>query len=135
MKTDDFERRLSEQPMKALPQEWRAEILGNVQPCAKATPTRKAGGWHEWFWPSPVAWGALAAMWVAAICLNAVSREPVSKQAKADRPVVTWQMALNRQRELEAALSMFDEPPAPVDRPKSFVPKPRSEISTAYSLV
>ena len=135
MKTDDFERRLSEQLMKELPPEWRAEILGNAQPRAKARPTRQAGWWHEWLWPSPVAWGTLAAMWVVGLCLNAASREPVSQQARADRPAVTWQMALNRQRELQAALGLLDEPPEPLDRVKTFVPKPRSEISPSCFIV
>ena len=56
---NDFERQLSNQPLRPLPPEWRAEILAGAAKIVAPSWT-----WQSWFWPSPIAWGALAAVWV-----------------------------------------------------------------------
>jgi hypothetical protein len=56
---NDFERKLSQQPFRTPPPGLREAILGvpsNVVPVARWT-------WRDWFWPSPQAWAALAAVW------------------------------------------------------------------------
>ena len=42
------------------PQDLRRQVLGAVaRPALRPT-------WRDWLWPSPLAWGALAAVWLIA---------------------------------------------------------------------
>jgi hypothetical protein len=68
---DEFERQLSQQPLRPPPPGWRAEILASAGKI-----TTPAWVWRDWLWPSPAAWGALAAVWILFFALDA--SEPVS---------------------------------------------------------
>ena len=69
---DDFEQFLKSQPLRAAPPEWRAEILATAKKPVKTSAPRS---WlHIWLWPSPYAWGALAAIWVAIFILNSAAQ-------------------------------------------------------------
>jgi hypothetical protein len=57
---NDFERRLAEQPLRTVPPGWRRELLATVERTRK-TPARAL---MDWLWPSPVAWAALAVVWM-----------------------------------------------------------------------
>jgi hypothetical protein len=57
---NDFERLLKSQPFREVPPEWRREIVHQ----ARETEEAGAIGWREWLWPSPLAWGAMAAVWL-----------------------------------------------------------------------
>jgi len=70
---DDFEKYLKNQPLRATPPEWRAEILAKVKPQARAS-TASRGWLHVWLWPSPYAWGALAAAWMVIFILNSAAQ-------------------------------------------------------------
>lgn len=63
---DEFERQLSRQPLRPPPPGWRAEILACAGKIAAPDWT-----WRDWLWPSPAAWGALAAVWIAFFALGA----------------------------------------------------------------
>ena len=56
---NEFERKLSQQPFRAPPAGLREAIL--------STPSNvvivSSWTWRDWLWPSPRAWGALAAVW------------------------------------------------------------------------
>jgi len=67
---DRFEEKLRHQPFRPVPSSWRREILN-------ATPVPPAA-WREWLWPSPVAWGALAAAWVLIALLQLTTPQPRS---------------------------------------------------------
>jgi hypothetical protein len=62
---NDFERQLANQPLRQPPLEWRAGILAGTAKVVAPSWT-----WRNWFWPSPIAWGALAAVWVGAFALG-----------------------------------------------------------------
>jgi len=62
---NDFERKLSQQPFRQPPPEWREAILH--VPENVIVPDRRA--WRDWLWPSPKAWAALAAVWVIFVAL------------------------------------------------------------------
>jgi len=62
---NDFEHQLSRQPLREPPPEWRAGILSGDAKIVEPSCT-----WQSWFWPSPVAWGALAAVWVGVFLFN-----------------------------------------------------------------
>jgi hypothetical protein len=77
---DDFEQFLKNQPLRVVPPEWRGEILAAArQPAARAA---LAPWWRTWLWPSPYAWGALAAVWVAIFILNSAARPGRSLMSK-----------------------------------------------------
>ena len=72
MSTEDFENQLRRARMREIPAEWRGKMLaaartetGGMMDEIKAA---RAGGWlrnlSASLWPSPLAWGALACVWV-----------------------------------------------------------------------
>jgi hypothetical protein len=68
---NDFERKLSQQPFRPPPPEWRETILavrGNI-----VVPEIRT--WRDWLWPSPKAWAALAAVWLIFLALS-INSEP-----------------------------------------------------------
>jgi anti-sigma factor RsiW len=82
--------------------------------------------WGEWLWPSPVAWGALAAVWVCLLSIQwAMSAQRAAGHEMARSPsndaAVTF---AQRQRELASLLESLTPPQAP-SRPDQ--PRPRSQ--------
>jgi hypothetical protein len=91
---DEFEALLKRQPLRSVPTEWRREILAAADN-APAEPW-----WRPWFYPSPVAWAAIAATWLVIIGLNAAARvEPPQTAAHRQESVNGIHAALaERQR-------------------------------------
>jgi hypothetical protein len=77
---NELEQFLKSQPLRAVPPEWRAEIL--TAATAKAPGKKSRSVWQAWLWPSPYAWGALAAAWLVILALNAAGQ----RQARRDAP-------------------------------------------------
>ena len=84
---NDFERKLKAQSFRQPPQEWRDEILDvcdqaegrrNAQASLVEADSAPAWSWREWLWPSPAAWGALAAVWVVCFSMNAATKPPAT---------------------------------------------------------
>lgn len=79
---DDFEQFLKRQSPRALPQEWRAEILAAAadarrEQCVEAAAQPEVSPtpwWLAWLWPSPMAWAGVACAWVLIVGLDAASR-------------------------------------------------------------
>ena len=67
---NDFEDLLKQQPMRPIPTEWRNEILS----AARLQQKLESDGWLAWLWPSPIAWGAVAAAWILILGLNLLSQ-------------------------------------------------------------
>jgi len=63
---DRLEEKLRSQQFRQVPAAWRREII-NVAP---------APAWREWLWPSPVAWGAVAAAWALIAVLQLATPSP-----------------------------------------------------------
>src|SRR5437870_6181946 len=75
MKNDDFEKQLQREPMRAIPPEWRAQILSAparpLEHAARRTPhAARFSMLRKLLWPSPYAWSGLAAAWVVVLFLN-----------------------------------------------------------------
>ena len=74
MKPDDFEQRLQRQPLRVVPEEWRAEILGTASSTAATQMSRSADRTTNWLstllWPHPRAWAGLAAVWMVILGLK-----------------------------------------------------------------
>jgi len=125
MNPEDFEQQLSRRPLRPLPPEWRAEILGAVQAAANVIesptaplPVRKpfvVTLWRELFWSCRRIWGGLAAIWVAVAAINtAIDDSPRASVASAPRQSRDWKLALQAQREMVRQLLKQDAPPVAV---------------------
>ena len=62
--------------------------------------SQPAAWWTDWLWPSPAAWGAVAAAWLVVIGLNAASAEPGRERAIVARHSPETLQALREQRQL-----------------------------------
>lgn len=133
MNLDPIEQRLRRQPLRTLPEGWRAEILGAARlaglgtrapaaPCEPAEPW-----WRAWLWPNPAAWAALAALWVVVIALQWDA--PASPHETARRAVANpdaLRLYAEQYRELGQMLG-----PLPGPRPKPVILRPRSQRKDA----
>lgn len=134
MNSDDFEHQLQRQPMRALPGDWRDEILRaarqtdpGFQPHGVAS---NSVWWRELLWPYPQAWAGIAAAWMVIFGLHLaggiehhpaiqVTAIPASAEARA---------ILAEQRRLFA--EFFPRPEAPLIRHRAEpADRPRSQGS------
>jgi hypothetical protein len=137
MKPDEFETRLSRQPLKEIPAGWRAEILETAREAQTARQASRST--HQSFfatlhrqlstllWPHPKAWAGLAAVWICLLVLNLSTREASPRRAvKSAPPSPEVLVELKKQQRMFAELVGANEP-LDADRQKIFSPKPRSE--------
>ena len=130
MKPDAFEQRLSRQPLKPLPGEWRAEILA----VAREARVMRHSSFvirHSWLatllWPHPKAWAGLAAVWLVILALNFSMRDtPPVVAKKFTSPSPTLVAELRREQKMLAEL-IGPADLSVADRPRILFPKPRSE--------
>jgi hypothetical protein len=115
---NDFENELKKQPLRRVPEHWRAQILRST--AADTLKCEHQRWWSALFWPSPKAWGTLAAAWVAMICFHIAFTE----RSKPSEPseAVQIRMAIEQKRQLEAEI---EEAAVRLEQES---PKPRSEI-------
>ena len=100
---NDFEKRLHGIELRRLPAEWREEILSA---CDRPSPERQAERpWREWLWPSPWAWGALAAVWLVVLRPGLSSNYSTGVQTAGERRPSAPPYLLLPRRELEALLA------------------------------
>jgi len=72
---DEFEQLLSRQPLRRVPADWRDGIVPRRQ---------------SWFWPSPIAWAAVAACWLLIAGLQLASRPSPAPQMTAAPAGTAW---------------------------------------------
>lgn len=132
MNTDDFEKHLARQPLRPLPPTWREEILDAavprpVSPAARSGP-KVVSWWRSLFWPSPLAWGGVAAAWAVILALNIAETKLAAPQMARMNPdpLPHVRLTLTLLRQVEAELEQAEPPaeagpprPAPVLRPRS----------------
>lgn len=136
MKPDELEQKLSHQPLRQVPPEWREEILtaaGNpLVPCPSSPATR-----HSWLstinsqlaaflWPHPKAWAGLAAVWVLIFAVNLSMRDPSPRLAEKSSPPSPEMLAELRQQQRLFAELVGSRDEQDADRSKLYVPKPRT---------
>lgn len=124
MNTDDFEQHLRRQPLRPVPREWRAEVLGAARSVVRADRTALACPplivrLRDWLWPNPVAWGALAACWMATLVLNQLAQPSAPELARAERDASLAAAYYAAVRD-PAALTLLADP-----RPMDASPAPR----------
>ena len=71
----DLENKLRSLAFREPPQDIRRRVLA-------ATPRWT---WRDWFWPSPLAWGAIAAVWLVAL---ATEPSTPSAESSGARPLL-----------------------------------------------
>ena len=136
MKPDELEQKLSRQPLREIPGEWRGKILSAARAAQEARHASRIR--HQSFlstlnhqlstvfWPHPKAWAALAAVWVAILALNLSARDTARVMAEKSTPPSPEVVAeLKQQRQLFAELVGAREA-HDADRSKSYPPKPRT---------
>lgn len=136
MKPDEFEQKLSRQPMREIPSAWRGDILTAAraaQTSGHSSPVAR----HSWLttlntqlaaflWPHSKAWAGLAAVWIFIFALNFSSGDSSPSIAKKPSPpspevIVELKKQQRMFAELVGSYGTVD-----ADRPKILSPKPRS---------
>ena len=137
---EQFENRLRHQPLRSVPPAWRTEILKAATARQPATAARRGDedavalivGWRLLFRRMPLAWAALAALWLGMIGVNLTMPGPivsVAMETPASSRVselVSWDSPLT---DFDVASdSTLPVPKASPAAPPSDVPlRPRSE--------
>jgi hypothetical protein len=139
---EQFEQRLKGHPWRQIPAEWREQILSAAasQRAQKSQPLAGRSFLSvlnerltSLLWPHPAAWGGLAAIWIFIFVVNFSIRDQgpaMAEKVVPQSPEVVAQLK-QQQRLLAELLGANDSPDA--DRPKTFVPKPRSECTEILS--
>lgn len=137
---EQFENRLRRQPLRTVPPAWRGEILAKASSRQPTTAARRgdedaaalAAGWRLLFARMPLAWAALAALWLGMVGVNLTMPGPMvsvameapasarlSALAALDSPLVEFDVSND---------STLPVPKASPAAPPSDVPlRPRSE--------
>jgi len=98
---NDFENELKKQPLRRVPEHWRAQILREAGSRGRS-PSRTAPWWTALLWPSPKAWGTLAAAWAMMIMFSIATRE---RSVSEEVPQATQiRMAVEEKRRLQAEI-------------------------------
>lgn len=144
MKPEAFENKLSSQPLKRVPAEWRAEILAAARAEAAPRPASPASRFvwlaalerrlASLLWPHPRAWAGLAAAWVLILAVNLSMRE--ATPARMERPVQpAAELAADvRQQRLMLAELMGATEARVADRQLPLLPKPHSSRRDVFSV-
>jgi hypothetical protein len=132
MNPDPFEQRLTRQPLRHVPAEWRDEILASSPIPQTPDPIpHPLPWWHEWLWPCPQAWAALAAVWVLLLAVNFATRDQTTPNIRSANALPMMPYAWREQQKLLAELFPPEPaaPPRPRAQPAPVVPSaPRSEL-------
>jgi len=110
---NDFESELKKQPIRQVPEHWRAQILREA-----GSPSRGQPWWSALLWPSPKAWATLAASWAVMIGFSMATRESSTPPEKQQATQI--RMAMEEKRRLQVEIEE-------VSLRLEQQPKPRSE--------
>ncbi len=129
--TEQFERRLSRQPLRQIPGDWRGEILSAARHASRPQPRASFLSTinHQLstiLWPHPKAWAGLAAVWILIFAVDFSMRDTtplVAERAAPPPPEVI--VELKQQQRMLAELMGSSQ--AREAEPPRFLPQPRSE--------
>ncbi len=137
MNSDDFEKQLQRTPLQPPPAAWRAEILAaahaNIRSTTASIP--EAGllaSWRALLARIPLAWGAVAALWLVIIGVNSLMSGPaITVIARSSTPVQHEPMTVWNLQRAEARL-LANEQTDPIEftprrEAPAALPSPRSD--------
>ena len=134
MNHDDFEQKLRRQPLRQVPAEWREEILAAAASYHRSPVERRSFlstlnfQLSTILWPHPVAWAALAAIWILIFTVDFSVRDQAPSVAERYSPPPAEVIVEVRQQQRLLAELMGPRETREADRQKSFLPRPRSEL-------
>jgi hypothetical protein len=130
---NEFEQKISRQPLRQIPGEWRAEILAAANFPVSRSEAKTASFLstlnHQLstiLWPHPKAWAGLAAVWVFILAVNLSTRDHSEIVAKKSVPPSPEVVAELRQEKLLYA-ELIGSGDAREAEPPKFFPRPRTE--------
>ena len=111
---NDFENELRKQPIRQVTGHWRTQILKEAR-AARTLNRELQPWWAVLLWPSPKAWGALAAAWVMIVGFSVATRESSAPEEKQRATQIRMAMEEKRQLqvEIEEASLRLDQQPKP----------------------
>jgi len=134
MNPDDFEKQLERQTLRQPPAAWREEILAtaraNIRPPAAANNISLLTGWRALLARFPVAWGAVAAIWLMILGVNSwlagpsVTSTSGGFAATPGNSPTVWSLQRTEMSLLADHLNVAPEPP---QRRQERAPLPRSD--------
>jgi hypothetical protein len=128
---EQFERRLSRQPLRQVPAEWRSEILSAAKHASRPAPrTSFLSTFNHQLstllWPHPKAWAGLAAVWILIFAVDFSMHDKLPVMAeRAAPPSPEVIVELKRQQRMLAELIGAGQA-SEAELPR-FLPQPRSE--------
>ncbi|HKW28479.1 MAG TPA: hypothetical protein VJT54_04025 [Verrucomicrobiae bacterium] len=143
MNHDDFEQKLRRQPLRQVPAEWRAEILAAASRESGVESRTPKNFWSSSvvrhlssvFWPHPVAWAGLAAIWIFILAINFTLRDTAPVVVDRFSPPTTEVIVEVRQQQRLLAELIGPRDVRDADRSESLMPRPRSERNFEISMV
>ena len=139
---NEFEQKLQRQPMRQVPDAWRAEIMSAAEsvqavPPAATVPSRPFFATVKQqlsalLWPNQLAWGGLAAIWIFILALNFSMQEKSPVLARqASRPTAEIMMDWHKNQRLLAELIGPREDRV-ADRSNNYNQHPRSQYMELF---
>ena len=127
---ETFEGRLSRQPLRPIPREWRAEVLAAALSASRPAPSASfletfTQQLATLFWPHPKAWAGLAAVWVFILAVNFSMGDLSPRRAEKSVPPSPEVMVELRKQQLMLAELIGPRETQDADRPRNFAPRPR----------
>ncbi|HTQ50788.1 MAG TPA: hypothetical protein VMJ12_08750 [Candidatus Acidoferrales bacterium] len=133
---EQFELRLNRQPLREVPAEWREEILAAAGRASSVErrgqgrfePSTLVSRLSTLFWPHPVAWAGLAAIWVFILGVDFSQRGAAPVVAESHSPPsVEINVEVRQQRRLLAEM-LGPRETREAEQLRIFFPRPRSEL-------
>ncbi|HEX7569929.1 MAG TPA: hypothetical protein VF492_05450 [Verrucomicrobiae bacterium] len=139
--TEQFEHRLSRQPLRQIPPAWRAEILregrrvavrkigdaGTVSLSNQSWPSSILHSLSSLLWPHPKAWAGLAAVWIFIFTVNFSLRDSSPRLAEKSAPPSPEVIVELRQQQRLFAELVGPREERDADRSKAYKSHPRTE--------
>ena len=130
---NEFEKKLQQQQVKAIPGEWRDDILRHANASVPAKGSFFVALNEQvtaLLWPHPKVWTGLAAVWVLIFAVNLATNSDSSSPVRQTPELSANWKTLQDQERMVTQLIEPKKPTPPAEPPKRVAPRPRSESRT-----
>jgi len=145
MNPDEFEQRIQHQPVRAVPPDWRSQILSTAAAAARSTKDHQLGSVFtllgisrvqtlSLLWPSPKVWAGLVAIWLLLAGANRAMLSPPGSSANSgSRPAAGTITAWKEKEQILAELIQPQET-STVQASTPAKPRPRSQLTGRFRM-